>query len=422
MKHSPYGPSGAHRYINCSGSVALCAKLPPQETTVYALEGQTSHKLGELVLKRLTENKSLMEVEDVEAVVTAEIGSLGRHSAHLTEEAIPAVVEYVKCIQKQLRLLDIMSERVSFGFEQTINLDWLIPNIWGTADAYIECEIEGVKNVYIYDFKFGAGVPVDVHNNPQLRLYALGTIGKGADPDTKVFVTVIQPRIDHPEGICRSEECTAGELYKWAKKVVVPAVKRSQEKDPPFACGDWCRFCGAQGICPQRKKEIVAVLKADVSKSEITLPPVESLTDDEVVKIFNFTKIINPWIDKVKDNLEARLKAGEKVKGLKLVAGKGSRDWKDGDEAQKVLTKLLSKKAFTEPKLKSVAQIEKEIKTLGDDIKGKVSTLWGKKDGSPIVALADDPRQELKALQRRIYFWRSLTFLINGGIIEWFPR
>src|SRR5512137_3052394 len=72
MKHSSVvGGSTAKRVINCPGSVALVAKMPPQESSKYAEEGTMLHACMEDLLAdpdsqpaafgRLVEKYSLTE-------------------------------------------------------------------------------------------------------------------------------------------------------------------------------------------------------------------------------------------------------------------------------------------------------------------------------------------------------------------------
>ena len=45
--HAKLSPSAASRWLNCPGSVALCATLPTPPSTYYADEGTAAHALAE---------------------------------------------------------------------------------------------------------------------------------------------------------------------------------------------------------------------------------------------------------------------------------------------------------------------------------------------------------------------------------------
>ena len=49
--HTDLSPSNAERWLNCPGSVALCASCPRPEQSEHAAEGEAAHKLLERTLK-----------------------------------------------------------------------------------------------------------------------------------------------------------------------------------------------------------------------------------------------------------------------------------------------------------------------------------------------------------------------------------
>src|SRR5579863_5232079 len=46
MSHSKFAPSGSHRWLNCSGSLALAKDLPEQPISVYAADGTLTHLIA----------------------------------------------------------------------------------------------------------------------------------------------------------------------------------------------------------------------------------------------------------------------------------------------------------------------------------------------------------------------------------------
>ena len=52
MDHSIYGPSGAHRWLECPGSIAAEAAMPEPPESPYAHEGTCAHELAEICLTR----------------------------------------------------------------------------------------------------------------------------------------------------------------------------------------------------------------------------------------------------------------------------------------------------------------------------------------------------------------------------------
>ena len=56
--------------------------------------------------------------------------------------------------------------------EQRLDFSEYVESGFGTGD----CVIIADKTLYIIDFKYGKGVPVDAAENPQMMLYALGAL------------------------------------------------------------------------------------------------------------------------------------------------------------------------------------------------------------------------------------------------------
>jgi hypothetical protein len=48
-EHSVFGPSGAHRWLNCPGSIKAEEGIP-DTGSAYAIEGTNAHQLAELCL------------------------------------------------------------------------------------------------------------------------------------------------------------------------------------------------------------------------------------------------------------------------------------------------------------------------------------------------------------------------------------
>ena len=51
-RHARLGPSAAHRWINCPGSVALSEQVSATTGGAYAEEGTVAHSLAELKLRK----------------------------------------------------------------------------------------------------------------------------------------------------------------------------------------------------------------------------------------------------------------------------------------------------------------------------------------------------------------------------------
>jgi hypothetical protein len=245
--------------------------------------------------------------------------------------------------------------------EQPFDLSDIYPGMYGTNDA---CLCEPFGKIIVYDYKHGAGVPVDVENNPQLLYYALGAY-LGTDCE-EIELVVVQPRARHVDGPVRRWTLTYAELNTWILGALLPAAKATEDPGAPLVAGDWCRFCKASGICRAPIEKQFAVTKTQFT--DIRIPQVEELTLDQMVKFHTFWDIFASCHDAVAAELQRRLMEGESIPGYKLVQKKTNRRWRD----EKALvtaclryTKTGILKIFEEPKVLSPAKLEKEVKKKG---------------------------------------------------------
>ena len=122
---------------------------------------------------------------------------------------------------------------------------------------------QAIGRLSVIDLKYGAGVPVEVEDNPQLLYYGLGALlaNKQWKPH-EVEVVIVQPRCPHPDGPVRSQVLQVVDLLEFAADLV-EAVKRTEEASEQHATldtlnwmraylnpGDHCRWCPAAAICP----------------------------------------------------------------------------------------------------------------------------------------------------------------------------
>jgi hypothetical protein len=101
--------------------------------------------------------------------------------------------------------------------------------------------------------------------------------------------------------------------------------------------------------------------------------------------------MVSLWLKRVKDQALATLMDGGEIPGYKVVAGRGSRAWKDELEVAAVLFgKGVAKEDYTKTELLSVAAMEKSIgkKKVAELLDGLIET----RTGAPTVAPETDKR------------------------------
>lgn len=377
MEHAVISPSAAHRWIPCPGSVALTKDLPDTQSD-HAAEGTLAHSICELKLRKYF---GITKPGDKKPMgprkYKAEMDKL-KEDALYQPEMDGFTDVYVDCIKDAA---NSFSTAPAVFIEQRVNLSEYIPGGFGSADCIL---IHG-DTLYVYDFKYGKGVPVAAKNNPQMRLYALGAYLMYREfwNIRQVRMTIVQPR---RQNICE-DSLSIEELLDWAEDVVKPAAKKAADGVAEYACGDWCKFCKVKETCRTHADTAVN----GVSDFDLMAPPLLSLAELGAL----LTKC-QPLLDYAKAAEEYALStalSGEKIEGWKLVEGRSKRIWDDQEKAFDTL-----KKAGTPEELLwhrepyTLAQIEKQMgkkefeKTVGKHVQ--------KQPGKPALVPESDSRPE----------------------------
>jgi hypothetical protein len=109
----------------------------------------------------------------------------------------------------------------------------------------------------------------------------------------------------------------------------------------------------------------------DVAQQSADKDPT-TMSDEQLRQIMEAAPLMRQLLDGVEKESLRRLKAGQAVPGLKLVYGKGSREWSLSDEeiAEKLQKMGVPKSSIYETKLVSPAKAEKLV--------------WKKRDGTEV--------------------------------------
>lgn len=351
--HSTLGASGAHRWMQCPGSIRLSQGIP-QTSSVYAEEGSAAHYLAELCLRHKHDAREFLGnyLVPLKNSYQISLGETGEGSFEITEEMCEAVQIYLDAIRADMA----ENPTATLSIEKKFNLDELFPGMFGTNDACLE---EAFGLVRVYDFKYGAGKVVEVEDNPQLKYYALGAY-YGLDFDS-VELVIVQPRARHRDGPVRRYQLPIVDLRDWAQNVLLPAAKATQAPDAPAVAGDWCRFCVVMPQCPALRDHALEVAKSDLSTIPLPAPELLGMTD--LVKVLQSEDLLSSWLNSVSAYARGLLEKGEKIPGYKLVRGKANRVWGDPKQVEQGMLKYAE--WIYEKKILSPAKMEKLVKQKG---------------------------------------------------------
>jgi len=385
--HATLSASGSAKWLACPGSLALEALIGEPDTgSIYADEGTAAHTLLERSL-RLNRAPSAVLGKSI----TVSGNGKPDRMIDVTQEMVNAVeiaIEYIQRIQARNTFL-----------EQHVDYSHIAPGGFGTADVLLEVYEKlapgmRVNTLYVIDFKYGKGVKVEAFQNSQGMLYGLGSLNS-LDPlfdmdIERVVIVIIQPRMDHID----EYEISVDDLKVWAMEEVKPKAEQAAnlyeivQGDPEIELSPGafnptlkgCKWCQGKRLnkckavaaagfsaAVEGFDDLTAEEKTDLPSVEVkpeTLRDPAFLDSADLASIYKRMAVFKSFLDGLTDEIASRLKAGERVPGLKLVPTKGNRAWLGDIEAtiKALRTAGLQKKHYEKIGLISPTEAEKLIK------------------------------------------------------------
>jgi len=374
--HKRFSASASSRWIACPGSIQLVEKLLKEGKLK---EGRTSSPAADLgtAVHFLIEKGLLREArpKDYLGKVVFEEGMVTPITISQTEvDSAEGCIRYAK--RRKTHTKGKMYSEMSFDLTKVYKSE-----IGGTADITILNIKEG--QLEIVDYKNGRWA-VEVANNSQLRIYALGAYYKFRETfDIKsIRMTVYQPNDGHPDGAVRSEVLPLEELLTWERKVLVASLNTAVYADPPFLADDkaQCTWCDAKPFCETHhasKKEVVK--DVTTSKQAVLkdgrLPEASSLSISQLQKTLeNADEMLAFYASCKKEALaRATAKAGS-VPGWDVGSRMGNRKFIAKSQLIKVLEgEGFAKDDFHVSKIMTVTEMEKSLK-LSKTIMSSITT------------------------------------------------
>lgn len=239
--HSKFSASGAERWLACPGSVELSEGMPDKSSS-WALEGTEAHEvLEQVMLNRLGLPNTFF------------------NCAHKHEMLVHAqnAADFILGLYKR-------TENSEALVETRIKLDFIHPEMFGTFDGAV---VDHWGTLHVFDYKYGAGVPVSVRENLQMIFYGLGLAYKFNWNFKVVRLWIIQPRIKGYDGPTFWETPMV-ELMKYVDifKKGVERVLKSTGRMQDYAEGPHCHWCRCKSKCPLKLEK-----KLEAAKSVFTL-------------------------------------------------------------------------------------------------------------------------------------------------------
>ena len=346
--HSHLGASGASRWMHCAGSVSLIKMLrelgmaipDDEEEPGYRTEGSCAHAAA---------CKCLQEDLDGWEVVGQEFEGMA-----LTADMAVAIQYYLDVCRPKMQRSELTM------LEASMAAPHLHPAMFGTTDCST-VSFEGSSGVMecwldVVDYKNGAGISVDVVENPQEMYYARLVLDKlkRERPDLfdqieNVRLTIVQPNDYNPSGRVREWATTKTHILEWCEGTLLPAMRRA-EVEQGLMVGDHCRFCPAKLVCPAQRRLFKAV--ADASLADVT-----EYSDQDLNADFVMVDAVMHHKRAIEGELLRRTMMGRRFDDAKLVNKQTDRVYKTG--AADRFTAEFGDKAMAPTKLRSPAEMEK---------------------------------------------------------------
>jgi hypothetical protein len=381
--HARLSASGAHRWINCTPSVKAEERYP-ETRSEYAEEGRLAHEFAELrILKFISpmgqgEYNSRLKALQTKPLYQPEM--LGHAETYFDHIA---------------KIAHSFTSAPYIAVEKRVNFGQYVPDGFGTCD----CVMIGTNTLYVFDYKYGKGVPVSAERNPQMMLYALGAYDSYSFlfAIDRVVMTIVQPRLD--DGIS-SFEMSVTDLLAWGESIK-PIAQQAYNGEGEFKSGEWCRFCRAKALCRARADFNLSLESYNRAK-----PP--ALSNAEVGEILKRAEDLAAWAKDLKEYALTELLKGGEVSGWKAVEGKSNRAFTDTDKVVKAVTAAGYDEALCYKR--EPLTLTKFEELLGKaDFKKILSGFVIKPPGKPTLAPESDKREAITRMTAEQAFGNAMN-------------
>lgn len=369
IKHYKHGGSTAARQLECPAWTSLAeGTVRVGVESEYAKVGTALHAVMEGYLDSdedvVNPSPEALIGEDIEGVI------LDEDHAELIREALTALDSLEDTYFPD-------DDNTEYLVEQTFSLN---EDIGGTADLIVFDDTQ----IHIIDWKFGQGVAVSPDNSAQGMFYAMVAEHELPDifKDRNLYIDIIQPMPSRDTNTLKTWKVPAKTFTKF-KRDYMASLSRATLKT-----GKHCQFCPCAPICPK---------KTGAAKKAVLIDPKDTEKLNDNLKL---AAELKTWCDEVLAFGHSQLDEGLKLQDWKLVPKRAIRKWYFEDSLTEggLVTAICDAASvgkvdvYSEPKLKSPAQVEKMLKAEKVDL-NVLSDYIIKESSGTTMAPADDPRQ-----------------------------
>lgn len=392
--HARLSPSGADRWMTCTGSVRLIERLtadgviPARSSSGAADEGTAAHQVREDCL-------------DLGLDAWAFVGTSFRVDGvdyFCTEDMAEHLQPGIDWLREQPGEMVV---------EHQVNLDRWLPGNFGTLDTALIQILQ--RRLIVFDLKYGQGVPVDAVGNRQLRIYAVGILDNFNlwDAVDEVLIVIDQPRA----GGFKEWTVSVADLRVFAQEMLA-AGRAVEDPDAPLVVTEkgckWCPVKDIEGGCPARNAYFEEMLGDDFDGDEPELPNPDGMDPSRRYFIVERAADIKKWLAKLHEDSLAAALEGRPDPGSKAVEGDlGDRYFPNKARAERVARIALGDAAYKPPQMVGITDLEAALKP-GRKKEGNprawalMQKLWDRKQGAPKLVSENHPKAALNKLEEAI--------------------
>lgn len=369
--HALLSASSSERWMNCPASVRLAEGMPDLAGDP-AREGTLAHAIAELKLRK-------QYVEPMgKSTFTRRMNKLTKDNDLYNPEMQRYTDQYLEFVNS----ITYAQPTTPFvEVEKQVNYSAYAPEGFGTADCIV---IHG-NHLWVIDFKYGKHNKVDVVENSQLKLYALGVLADYGFiyPIQTVTLCIVQPRMDN----IVQWDTDIATLYQWGSEVVKPLAEEAYAGGGECVPGNHCQFCPVKPVCKAYAAQY------GVKEDEIKDP--QTMTAAEMARMLEKLEGVVSYHNKLKAYALAKALDGLTIPGFKVVEGKSNRVFKDIDAAFRKIKEAGYDEALLYERVPlALTGVEKLLgkpqfnNLLADDV--------DKPQGKPTLVPEDDKREPYK--------------------------
>lgn len=378
-QHALLGASSAHIWLKCS-AMPRAAEHAEDKGSEYAAEGTLAHAICELFARKYIEPMG-------QRTFNTRLNKLKRDPL-FQQEMLGCAEEYLDTV-KALALS--YPSKPTMAVEQHVKYGEWAPEGFGRADFVAV----GGDTLDVIDYKHGKGKFVQVEDNPQMKLYALGAyaLHRVLNNIRRIRLTIVQPRLHN----IATWELSVDDLLAWGESIK-PVAQAAFCGFGTFCPSEECQFCRINGDCKAQAESCFAAIEeaaAPTGGMHLPTPPCNpTLAPEEVAGYLDKLRAlgVENWIKKLTAHALGEILKGNAIPGYKAVEGRGNRNYDD----QGIAFKALNAAGYDDAVLydsvpKSVTAVEGLLgkKKCQELIGGHIVHTQGK----PTLAPEADPRK-----------------------------